>query len=396
MEGNTSINPFFYGTYLGETKPFEPVTRTKKQAFQADAVGAAHQLTRSYFEKPHTFRLEWQPGRGGRLDWFVKGYRVNETFSMTGDGDGDDWVHAFSLLDKTFKDLMGSQIPIEPSYLIMNTAISSTWGFPFDTPEWCTKCYDCDDPKCACSFYPGFCEMIRSGNTALRIDSIRVYQSYNASAHVGANHTVGCDPPGFPTADWIEGHQYRYMRNPPFVYADKYPLRQVQKGGGSCKTDDDCGAGLAKRTNWTAVYEVVAAGGQVDGSSHRMKGGGKCVDAYSSTMLKSLTNSGKVCSCNEGFTGPSCLSLDHKDETLTAHAVRSMNSPFLRIDNFAIPGFLTVVVALMIATLLLYSMTRVRNDALSKGVTRMGYKAVPPLSPNFLEDDGRVVIGSSI
>ena len=53
MHGNTSINPFFYGTYLAETKPKEPVTRTKNQAFQADAVGAAHQLTPSHFKKVH-------------------------------------------------------------------------------------------------------------------------------------------------------------------------------------------------------------------------------------------------------------------------------------------------------------------------------------------------------
>jgi hypothetical protein len=39
MNGNTSINPFFYGTYLAETKPNEPVSRSKEEAFQADAVG---------------------------------------------------------------------------------------------------------------------------------------------------------------------------------------------------------------------------------------------------------------------------------------------------------------------------------------------------------------------
>eukprot|EP00970_Alexandrium_tamarense_P004858 scaffold804_cov211-Alexandrium_tamarense.AAC.1 len=44
VAGNTSLNPFFYGTYLGETKPNEPVTRNKRQAFQADAVGAMKQL----------------------------------------------------------------------------------------------------------------------------------------------------------------------------------------------------------------------------------------------------------------------------------------------------------------------------------------------------------------
>lgn len=119
MHGNTSINPFFYGTYLAETKPYEPVTRTEKQAFQADAVGALHQLTPAHFNRMHTFRLEWQAGPGGRIDWFSKGHRINATFSMEGNGKGQDWVHAYQLHDKQLKDLMGSQMPAEPMYLIM-------------------------------------------------------------------------------------------------------------------------------------------------------------------------------------------------------------------------------------------------------------------------------------
>jgi len=75
--GNTSLNPFFYGTYLGETKPDEPVQRTKLEAFQADAVSAMYQLTKSHYERKHKFRLEWQPGPGGRLDWFGQGYKIN-------------------------------------------------------------------------------------------------------------------------------------------------------------------------------------------------------------------------------------------------------------------------------------------------------------------------------
>lgn len=136
MHGNTSINPFFYGTYLDETKPNEPVTRTANQAFQADAIGAAHQLAESHFQTPHTFRIEWQPGPGGRIDWYVRGgekVEVNGTeHTLEMDGNGTEWIHAFSIKDKSISELMGSQIPIEPSYLIMNTAISSTWGFPYD------------------------------------------------------------------------------------------------------------------------------------------------------------------------------------------------------------------------------------------------------------------------
>lgn len=136
MHGNTSINPFFYGTFLGQTKPNEPVQRTEKQAFQADAIGAAHQLTEAHFLTSHTFRIEWQPGPGGRIDWYSRGgtkVDVNGTEkTLMMDGNGTEWIHAYSIKDESLSELMGSQIPIEPTYLILNTAISSTWGFPFD------------------------------------------------------------------------------------------------------------------------------------------------------------------------------------------------------------------------------------------------------------------------
>ena len=218
LHGNTSINPFFYGTYLAETKPGEPVTRTKKEAFQADAVGVAHQLTPAHFNRIHTFRLEWQPGPGGRLDWFAQAHKINSTASIEGDGMGEDWVHVFGIKDKVLSKLMGSQIPIEPTYLVLNTAVSSTWGFPYDTPDWCEKCFDCDDPKCACAFAPGFCKMLRREDVAMYVDSVRIYQSKNDSAHVGAPHTLGCDPPAYPTREWIKGHSYQYMRNAPFSW----------------------------------------------------------------------------------------------------------------------------------------------------------------------------------
>ena len=353
MNGNTSINPFFYGTYLAETKPFEPVSRTKKQAFQADAVGVAHQLTPAHFKVPHTFRLEWQPGRGGRLDWFVKGHRVNETTIIEGDGLGEEWTHAYGLKDVSLEELMGSQIPIEPSYLIMNTAISSTWGFPYDAPAWCPKCYDCKDPTCACSFAPGFCSMVDKGNLAMYVDFVRVYQSRNDSAHVGAPHTLGCDPPDYPTKEWIEGHSYRYMRNPPFSYNDLGPLRRVQKGGGSCKTDADCG-GDVQRVNLTAVYEGESEDGNLT------EGRGTCGFGLKAGLFSALSP-GNVCRCNEGYTGPHCMSIAYSDNFPSAHAIRMGKSPFSRISNFEAPTFMLTVLIILISSLLMFLVQKVRS-----------------------------------
>eukprot|EP00581_Thalassiosira_minuscula_P006706 CAMPEP_0183703162 /NCGR_PEP_ID=MMETSP0737-20130205/1008_1 /TAXON_ID=385413 /ORGANISM="Thalassiosira miniscula, Strain CCMP1093" /LENGTH=764 /DNA_ID=CAMNT_0025929877 /DNA_START=135 /DNA_END=2429 /DNA_ORIENTATION=- len=263
VAGNTSLNPFFYGTYLGVTKPNEPVTRNKNQAFQADAVGAMKQLVPEHFKTPHTFRVEWQPGRGGRLDWFTKSYKkVDENgtiFHMEGDGKGQDWEHSLHIPDFSLEKAMGSKIPEEPSYVIFNTAISSTWAFPYNVPDWCPKCYDCDDPKCACSFNPGFCGMMKTGKVAMKIDSVRVYQSKNDDAHVGQPHSLGCDPPDFPTKEFIKGYEYRYMRNPPFVYDDKHPLRNVKNGGGTCVVDEDCGGGGSENVDVDESWELPGA-----------------------------------------------------------------------------------------------------------------------------------------
>ncbi|KAL7539618.1 hypothetical protein ACHAWF_006465 [Thalassiosira exigua] len=278
VAGNTSLNPFFYGTYLGETKKNEPVTRSKKQAFQADAVGAMKQLVPEHFRTPHTFRLEWQPGRGGRLDWFTKSYKkVDEngtTFHMEGDGKGQDWEHSLSIPDFALDDVMGSKIPEEPSYIILNTAISSTWAFPYSVPDWCPKCYDCHDPKCACSFNPGFCAMMKTGKVALKIDSVRVYQSKDDSAHDGGPHTVGCDPVDFPTREYIKGYEYKYMRSAPFGYDDKRPLRSVKNGGGTCRIDDECGGGGAENVDVDKEWELTGEDVQDLDKDDKTAGGG--------------------------------------------------------------------------------------------------------------------------
>eukprot|EP00562_Extubocellulus_spinifer_P006727 CAMPEP_0178516352 /NCGR_PEP_ID=MMETSP0696-20121128/25061_1 /TAXON_ID=265572 /ORGANISM="Extubocellulus spinifer, Strain CCMP396" /LENGTH=680 /DNA_ID=CAMNT_0020146609 /DNA_START=321 /DNA_END=2363 /DNA_ORIENTATION=- len=337
--GNTSLNPFFYGTYLAETKKGEPVLRSKKQAFQADAVGAMHQLVPAHFKKMHTFRIEWQPGPGGRIDWFTKAHKVNETDSIEGDGKGTDWVRAFTLKDKSLSSLMGSQIPNEPSYLIMNTAISSTWAFPYDVPEWCEKCYDCSNSTCSCAFNPGFCNMMRKG-VAMYIDHVRVYQSKDDSTHVGNAHTVGCDPPDYPTREYIKGHEYRYMRQPPFVLKDKYPLRKVESGGGACDVDDDCGC------NITSVS--LSRNHSVDSKQqHRCTGRGQCVESVLAGRIFSRGPK-RVCQCNSGFTGPNCLAIDHIDDSPSAYAIKLEKSLLADVPRVLMTPFTLVILVIFV------------------------------------------------
>jgi len=426
VAGNTSLNPFFYGTYLGVTKPAEPVTRNKNQVFQADAVGAMKQLVSEHFKKPHTFRVEWQPGRGGSLDWFTKSHKMTDEkgniFHMEGDGKGQDWEHSLSIPDSALDEAMGSKIPEEPSYVIFNTAISSTWAFPYDVPDWCPKCYDCDDPKCSCSFNPGFCNMMKTGKVALKIDSVRVYQSRDDDAHGGKPHTVGCDPVEFPTKEYIKGYEYRYMRNPPFVYDDKHPLRNVKNGGGTCAVDQDCGGGGAEATevdeSWvlpdkkkkkkkhkSTAEDVIDLDNEDSKAQqknrklaeHNIPGGSSKGDddetktykpqhseeavADTDEDIKVLKNptrqpkgscvsstpglfgmpspTGKQCKCNEGYTGPHCLSVaKHDDEPgalqlkRVTHLFTNRASPYVTRFPLFIGGVMVgaFAVAIIMAT----------------------------------------------
>ena len=351
--GNTSINPFFYGTYLGKTKPGEPVTRTKKQAFQADAVGVAHQLTPAHFKKAHTFRVEWQPGPGGRIDWYTKDHKINTTFSMEGDGLGKDWVHIFGIKDESLSELTGSQIPIEPSYLIFNTAVSSTWGFPSEVPDSCTtKCYDCDNPKCACNFAPGFCKMLRETDVAMYIDSVRLYQSRDPV--IGKNHSIGCDPIEYPTKEWIKGHSYQYMRNAPFSNDDKgHPLKKVQTGGGLCSINDDCGAS-ASNSNLTEIYELGDSSRRhvEQSDSDVEKGRGKCVplSEFRSPFFAATSGAKKVCKCNPGFTGPHCLAEEHTDYNPSAYEEKMKKSIFNSVPKLYVSPFLLSALVGLLAT----------------------------------------------
>lgn len=232
---NSDLNPFFYGVTL--------VHKPKSYTYQSDALSANMMINSSHFEKQHIYRVEWEPPSSnndtsdGYIRWFADDQLVYGITSQT--------------LTKS-----GTVIPNEPMYVLLNTAVSTSWGFPLPCPEGCNcDCYECGDPECTCGFPEGFCDL--NIPSSFEIDYVRVYQAINES-----KHELGCGTKNKPTELFIKGHKERYKEK-----GDKEPLQNVMNGTGPCNTNDDCG-----------------------GNKH-----GSC----------SMKN--KLCICTEYYTGPYCL-----------------------------------------------------------------------------------------
>ncbi|KAI2498624.1 Beta-glucan synthesis-associated protein (SKN1) [Fragilaria crotonensis] len=260
----------------------------------------------------HVYRVEWEPpeedGSGGYIKWFI-------------DGDLTYGVSGKSL------EITGSEIPSEPMYLLMNTAVSSNWGFPKPCPDGCKcTCYHCDDPDCFCALPQGYCSNFPA---TFEIDHVRVYQAVNDSKQV-----LGCSTRKRPTDLFIKGHARRYMAE-----GDTMPLQPVRRGGGTCSDDNDCG-GPNK---------------------------GTCTEK-------------KHCECLEEFTGPSCLAhagfYDHEDVEVL---------PPFHFDLMYVPPGLVIIVVGLIGSFLLslvgfryrkkeeLSYQRIPNGEPGGGLARGGY-----------------------
>lgn len=112
---NSSLNYHFYGMHVDKTTPEEPVYRGADQAYLADAISGLTGLDRTHFHEYHNYKLEWVPGIGGHLNWYIDDVMVLG-------------------IDGHTVEKHGTQIPDEPSYVILNTAVSSSWGFPMPCP----------------------------------------------------------------------------------------------------------------------------------------------------------------------------------------------------------------------------------------------------------------------
>mmetsp|Transcript_22474 Transcript_22474/g.21600 ORF Transcript_22474/g.21600 Transcript_22474/m.21600 type:complete len:640 (-) Transcript_22474:185-2104(-) len=252
----TNINILFYGDYnhfVGDPPAEDPGTSARD--YWSDAISYNKQLHETHFEKTHKYRLEWElPDNSTGFEGYLRWYLDDEfIFEVDGKGLADSGE--------------GAEISTEPSYIILNTAISETWGFPYKCPDNCPcEKYDCKSNfyQKTCGFSPGFCEMMVNDPVEYKVNWVRVYQNKKDPKQL-----VGCSTPERPTSQFIKGHPELFKEE-----KDVQPLKAIKRGGGTCKL----GA--------TGVSSEACGGGEK----------GIC------------TTDG--CLCNKGFTGPTCVAPD--------------------------------------------------------------------------------------
>lgn len=279
---NTSLNIFFYGDYLYHLD--------HSLDYATDAISANRDLQKTHYEDFHKYRLEWIPGATGYIKWYLDDVLI---YSIDA-----------SALNKT-----KSHIPSEPMYLLFNTAISATWGFPSPCPKGChCDCFDCAAPECACGVPHRMCENFPA---SFLIDYVRVYQAKGDPSQM-----VSCSPPGHRTKDFIRGHVRRYMSA-----TDKAPLKDVPAGSAKCDDDSQCGYG---------------------------------------TCVK------KQCVCTGGYVGPNCLAAKGFDDVdLDPDEGR------ISIDFLFVPVSLYMVVVLVALALVAVVGYKYRYDRQKRGPYRM-------------------------
>lgn len=172
-------------SYTGEytQQSFSGVTPTNQAGVQYLANDSAGIFTE--------YAVEYEPGHNGYIHWEASG---KPAWRLT----------AEQLAADPVAGIAARPVTPEPLYILANLGVSQNFG----TPSWDGLVWP----------------------SAMEIDWIRVYQAGEAK--------VGCDPPDYPTADYIARHQEAYT-NPNLTvwgegdggYGALWPRNRLNPGG---------------------------------------------------------------------------------------------------------------------------------------------------------------------
>lgn len=216
--------------------------------YQMDAISANSPIMLGAYTGYVAYQLEWVMGRQGYVRWMVEDIPIFEIPADTLENPPQD----------SAKSNPRKLMVEEPMYIILNVALSTSWGSKPPNPG--SPCVgDGKDAKTnkICADFPMY----------MKLDYIRVYQDTSSNSTM----SVGCDPASHPTAQWIEDHidEYTTFDN---------PLIEVL-GGARCLDDDDCTVGFS------SVLTGQCVSGKCKCLSSGSWGGPRCTLALSSTEV---------------------------------------------------------------------------------------------------------------
>jgi len=141
----------------------------------------------TYYSQQHIYRMEWVPGKVGYVRWYVDGKFIFEVPAAT--------------VENEYMGTPPRKLPNEPMYLIFNTAMSNTWS---------QVCHDGNPARCPKGSLEPCCKDLFPASYLM--DWVRVYQDKGDK-----DMTVGCDPPEYPTKQYIEDNAHLYAPLPKYV-----------------------------------------------------------------------------------------------------------------------------------------------------------------------------------
>ncbi|RLN44871.1 hypothetical protein BBJ28_00009698 [Nothophytophthora sp. Chile5] len=177
--------------------------------YQMDALSANWGIHMGAYYDFVSYQLEWVTGDSGYLRWMIGGHPVFEIPADTVVNTPQGGTKANPQL--TF--------PEEPSYIILNVALSSAWGtYPPNPGEPCRGDGTDEENNYICDSFPLY----------MKIDYVRLYQDLSDDSDMAHE----CDPASHPTRQFILDNLSDY------VDGDNENVEVT--GGAPCRDYTDC------------------------------------------------------------------------------------------------------------------------------------------------------------